>query len=86
MSNPVNNQHVRASLGLNMSGNTLYNLEVVIDREGSATPQIINNGETAAGLMGNIGQSKLFVYIRDPSAAGADNYPGRMAIMTVRVW
>jgi hypothetical protein len=86
MGDPVTSRQARASLGLNLSGSELYNLEVVIDRQGSSTPQVINNGETAAGLKGNIGQSKRFVYIRDNAAVGTDNFPGRMAIVTVRVW
>lgn len=88
MSDPVQNRQIRSSMGLNMSGNELYNLEIVFEIQDNPTPYIINSGESAANLIGNIGQSKRFVMIRNPDApiGQADNYPGRMAIMTVRVW
>jgi hypothetical protein len=75
---------IRTNLGLNRSGNTLYSLEVVITYPNGTTIDIINSGEKYASKTGNIGQSKRFVFIRDPNRP--DDYPGSMAVMKVRLW
>lgn len=84
MGNVATYQQVRGSLGLNMSGSALYSLEVVIDWENGSTQEIFNGGDRSSGISGNVGQSKRFVYVRDPSNPG--DYPGTMAVLKVRVW
>jgi hypothetical protein len=73
-----------SSLGLNMSDTALYGLEVVIDWENGSTQEIFNSDDRSSGISGNVGQSKRFVYVRDPSDPG--DYPGTMAVLKVRVW
>ena len=83
LSNPSTSTQLRQSLGLNMSGTTQYNLEVVIEEQGKSAV-VMNNGERPGTT--NVGQSKRYALIRDQTASGIDVYPGRAAIVTVRVW
>jgi hypothetical protein len=74
----------RKSLGLTRTGSDdAYNLEIVVEKQGES-PVSYNNGESQSYM--NVGQSKRFVFIRDPVATDRTNYPGVMAIITVRVW
>lgn len=84
MNDPVQNQQVRSTLGLNASVSGLYDLEVIIEEQDNPTPVVISHGALPGTT--NVGQSKRFVMVRDPGAAGIDRYPGRMAVLTVRVW
>lgn len=96
------NMSVRNSLGLNSSGNAnlVYNIEIIIKMKDELQPIDINYGEFPQ--INNVGQSRRFVVIRDLNknmTTGKmhdyypfltedfrDVYPGRMAILTVRVW
>jgi hypothetical protein len=75
---------IRTNLGLNMSGDALYSLEVVITYQNGTTFYINDSAEKITSMTGNIGQSKRFVFVRDPT--NPNDYPGSMAIMKVRVW
>lgn len=86
ISDPVEYDKIRTSLGLNMSGSALYSLEVIIEEDDGSRIDMINSNEVSETVVGNIGQSKRFVYVRDPAATGIDNYPGHKAILTVRLW
>lgn len=82
------NLNFRKSLGLIRNGNDVYNLEIVVEKQG-APQEIYSNGETLGYT--NVGQSRRFVFIRDPSKWDPNktdytNYPGIMATITVRVW
>lgn len=83
LSDPSTSSQLRQSLGLNTSSSTQYNLEVVIEEQGKPA-RVINNGEVPGTT--NVGQSKRYVLVRDRTVAGIDSYPGRAAIVTVRVW
>ena len=83
LSSPATSTQIRQSLGLNTSGSTQYNLEVVIEEQGEPA-RVINNGQVPGTT--NVGQSKRYVLIRDHAGSGVDAYPGRAAIITVRVW
>jgi hypothetical protein len=84
MNDPVQNEQVRNTLGLNASASGLYDLEVIIDEQDNPAPIVISHGALPGTT--NVGQSKRFVMVRDSGATGIDRYPGRMAILTVRVW
>ena len=84
MNNPTGYDQIRAKLGSKMTNSALYSLEVVINFQDGTTTYMKNPGEAFTNLQGNIGQSKRFVYVRDPT--NPNDYPGRMAIITVRVW
>jgi hypothetical protein len=78
---------VRNSLGLNSNGNAnlIYNIEIIIEIEDE--PQPININHNSFPQNNNVGQSKRFVLIRDMQSEDfRDVYPGRKAILTVRVW
>ncbi len=84
VNNPAQYNQLRAGLGLNMTDSALYSLEVVISWQNGSTMDIINSDDRAVTLIGNVGQSKRFVFIRDPSNPA--DYPGAMAVLKVRVW
>lgn len=84
MSTPAGYEQIRKSLGLKMTDSALYSLEVKFTFQNETKMDIISSGEAFTTLAGNVGQSKRFVYIRNK--ADPDDYPGRMAIITVRVW
>ncbi len=86
MSDPtgVGYDQKRNDLGLKMTDSALYGLEVIITFQDGSKIDMINSGDAFTTLQGNIGQSKRFVYVRDSANPG--DYPGRMAIITVRVW
>jgi hypothetical protein len=86
ISDPAKYYKLRTDLGLNMSGDALYSLEVIIEDDNGNTIDMMNSDDAAITLIGNIGQSKRFIFIRDPDGTGTDNYPGHMAILTVRLW
>lgn len=83
LANPATSSQLRQSLGLNTSGNSQYNLEVIIEEQGQ-TPLDFSNGQQPGGS--NVGQSRRYVLVQDQDGSGIDNYPGRSAIVTVRVW
>lgn len=84
MSTQTGYDQLRKSLGLDMTDSALYSLEVVITFQNGTMINMSNSGEAFLTLQGNVGQSKRFVYIRDPT--NQSDYPGKMAIITVRVW
>jgi hypothetical protein len=80
----IDNLNLRKSLGLTRAGSDdAYNLEIVIEKQGES-PVAFSNGESQSYT--NVGQSKRFVFIRDPGATDDKKYPGVMATLTVRVW
>jgi hypothetical protein len=73
----------RDSLGLK-TGDRTYNLEVDILYENGTKLSAPDNLQTGGQ---NIGQSRRFVYVRDPNSANSiDVYPGQKALLVVRVW
>lgn len=84
INNPAGYDQVRKDLGLKMTESALYSLEVIINFQNGTTIDMINSGDVFITLQGNIGQSKRFVYVRDLS--NPNDYPGSIAIITVRVW
>ena len=81
-------RQLRTDLGLNSSESGLYSFQVIIQYQDGTMTNIINSADVVQNVNGNVGQSKRFVYVRDLTLPPSDpnNYPGRMAIMTVRVW
>jgi hypothetical protein len=77
----------RIELGLG-NGNSAYHLQVIFEKCNNtnetitkfAIPNNVDPGNQ------NVGQSRRFVLLRDPDAAGNDNYPGIKTVMVVRVW
>jgi hypothetical protein len=90
----ADNMLERKRLGLNSNGNAnlAYNLEIIIEMENESQPININYNEFPQA--NNVGQSKRFVIIRRNvsdyypflNENFGDVYPGRRAILTVRVW
>jgi hypothetical protein len=77
------NLNERNALGLKTNDRT-YNIEVDILYE-NGTMVVASNNVKAGNE--NIGQSRRFVYVRDPNSMnGNDVYPGQKAILVVRVW
>lgn len=83
LADPATSSQLRKTLGLNKTDGSQYNLEVVIDEQGMPS-RVINNGQAPG--MTNVGQSRRYALIRDLTGSGIDVYPGRTAIITVRVW
>ena len=84
--NPTTCKLQLQKLGLNRSADgSLYDLQVFISMEGSS-PIDIKSSDTMGDT--NVGQSKRYVLMRDSTAApgSIDNYPGRSALVIVRVW
>jgi hypothetical protein len=75
---------IRERLGLKMTDSALYSLRVIITFKDGTTIDMFNSGDSFTNIQGNVGQSKRFVYVRD--LTDPSDYPGRMAIVTVRVW
>ncbi|MCD1294744.1 hypothetical protein CUJ83_06995 [Methanocella sp. CWC-04] len=78
-SSPADYNNLMRSLGMDINGK-IHNLQIIVEDE-DGTEYKINGGITPGNE--NVGQSKRFVYMRDSNPA---NYPGKMAILTVRVW
>jgi hypothetical protein len=73
----------RESLGLK-TGDRTYNLEVDILYD-NGTKLAAPDDAHAAG--DNIGQSRRFVFVRDPASTNSTYvYPGQKALLVVRVW
>lgn len=83
LASPATNVSLRQSLGLNTTDSGQYNLEMVIEEQGGPTI-VANNGQEPGNS--NVGQSRRYVLVRDSGGSGVDNYPGRAALVTVRVW
>jgi hypothetical protein len=83
LADPATSSQLRRTLGLNTTDGGQYNLEVVIDEQGMPS-RVINNGQVPG--MTNVGQSRRYALLRDSAGSGIDLYPGKPAIITVRVW
>jgi hypothetical protein len=78
------NATLREGLGLK-SGNHLYNCEIIIEINGVADPIHIIHNEFPGQQ--NIGQSRRFIIYRDSTSANEDDrFPGKVGMLTVRVW
>jgi hypothetical protein len=83
----TDNETTRKSLGLD-NGKTVYHLQVVFEMYDETTDTITPTEIPDTVVWGNqnVGQSRRFVYLRDPGAASTSGYPGIKTIMVVRVW
>jgi hypothetical protein len=84
MNDPTEYNILRTELGLKMTDTALYSLEVNISYQDGTWIDMKNSVDDYITLKGNVGQSKRFVFVRDSTDPTV--YPGRMAIITVRVW